>query len=101
MKLRTGRSDRDLAIIFKITDRTVSNRIKNVRESLKKDFVPRYVNRERSRAELIGLTTELSHVLFDDSIEDRAHLVLDGTYLYIEKSSNQTFQTLDVIKRTD
>lgn len=94
MKLRTGRSDKDLAIIFNTTDRTVSNRIKKVREALKKDFVQRYVNRERSRAELMGLKTSLSHVLFDDGVEDRAHLVLDGTYLYIEKSSDQIFQKL-------
>lgn len=42
----------------------------------------------------MGLKTSLSHVLFDDSVEDRAHLVLNGTYLYIEKSSDQIFQKL-------
>lgn len=94
MKLRSGRSHDDLGRIFNITKGTVSKRMNKVRQAMEDDFIYQNVNFLRSREELSKHTTNFSQILFCDSDKSRPVLVLDGTYLYIQKSTNYEFQKL-------
>lgn len=67
-------------------------RFVQVREILKRIVVPLCVNFHMDRAELISHKSETSSILFDRENTERAHLILDGTYIYVEKSTNQKFQ---------
>lgn len=92
MRLRTGRPFEEIALHFGVSAATVYRRCELVRTVLKKIIVPRFVNFEMDRAELIAHKSETSRILFDDENQQRAHLILDGTYIYIEKSTNHRFQ---------
>lgn len=92
MRLRTGRSYSEIGLHFSISSRTVARRCNLVRDTMKRVFVPRYVNFEMNRTELLSHKSETSCILFDDNDSNSAHLILDGTYIYIEKSTNQRFQ---------
>lgn len=92
MKLRTAKSDTEIGFLFNVSRDTVARRIEMARKSLKRDVVPKYVNREWSRDELIAHKTVLSHKLFDDGNQCTAHIILDGTYIFIEKSKSHQSQ---------
>ncbi|XP_031622973.1 uncharacterized protein LOC116340560 [Contarinia nasturtii] len=92
MRLRTGRSYQEVGFHFDVSRRTVQRRCNLVRDVLKRVIVPRYINFEMSRAELLSHKSETSHILFDDDDFNGAHLILDGTYIYLEKSTNHKFQ---------
>lgn len=94
MKMRTGRTNDDIGRIFNITRTAVTNQLNKVRLAMERDFVFENVNYVRSRNDLAGCSTLLSQMLFCDSDISRPVLVLDGTYVYIQKSSNYTFQKL-------
>ena len=70
--------------------------VKRALVALVRDFVPLNVGFHHSTREHIidRLTTEISKQLFSDPISDTVILVLDGTYIYIQKSSLYKFQRL-------
>lgn len=47
-----------------------------------------------NRDELVAHKSNTSRILFDGENDNMntAHLILDGTYIYLEKSSNHRFQ---------
>ncbi|XP_031622768.1 uncharacterized protein LOC116340428 [Contarinia nasturtii] len=92
MKLRTGRTDEDIGRVFKITRWAVGKRLKCVREAMESDFVYQNVNCLLSREELAKYTTFLSQMLFCHGDINRPVLILDGTYVYIQKSTNYEVQ---------
>lgn len=92
MKLRTGRTHDEIGLIFGITRFTVSERMNKVRAILERDFVFQNVNFEMTRQQLAQCTTPLSQSLFCNGDVNRPVLILDGTYIYIQKSSNYEFQ---------
>lgn len=92
MKLRTGRTNDDIGLIFGITRFTVTERMNKVRKVLEDDFVYKNVNFELTREELAQRTTPLSQMLFCNGDPSRPVITLDGTYIYIQKSSNYDFQ---------
>lgn len=92
MKLRTAKSNNEIASYFKVSHDTVSKRIQLARDALKTDIVPKYVNYARSRADLHTHKTILSHKLFDENNTGPIHMILDGTYIYVEKSKSHGFQ---------
>lgn len=92
MRLRTGRTLIEIATHFGVSKTTVQRRIELVRERLNIAIVPRYLNFERDREDLVSHKSNLSSILFDGNDTSRAHLILDGTYIYIEKSFNHIVQ---------
>lgn len=92
MKLRTGRTNDDIGSIFKITRFTVTERMNKIRKVLESDFVYKNVNFAMTREQLAQCTTPLSQMLFCNGDTSRPVLILDGTYIFIQKSSNYDFQ---------
>ncbi|XP_065939474.1 uncharacterized protein, partial [Magallana gigas] len=66
------------------------------RNCLMKDFVPLHIGFQHiSHEDFVSRhTTPLSKQLFSSHDDDAAIIVLDGTYVYIQKSSNYTFQRM-------
>lgn len=56
-----------------------------VRPIMMSAIVPKYVNFERSLEDLVARKSQISHIIFDNGEVNTAHLMLDGTYIYIEK----------------
>ena len=59
-----------------------------------KHFVPKYLGFSHlTRRELIdNHIRPLAKLLFDQAMEDKAIIILDGTYIYAQKSSNNLLQ---------
>ena len=94
VKLRTGLSLAILSTIFEIKKRYCGKAIHSARIALMATFVPKYLGLSHiDRDNLINNhTTTFAKVLFGDSRSDIAIAVADGTYIYIEKSGNYSFQ---------
>lgn len=94
MKLRLGISHQVLATLFSFQDkRTVSRVIHSVRKALVEYFVPHFLGFEHiKRKDVIDLHTRpLASELLADT-PNRAILILDGTYIYCQKSANNVLQ---------
>ncbi|XP_062619312.1 uncharacterized protein LOC134280876 [Saccostrea cucullata] len=92
-KLNSGLSNRFLATLFNVTKSSLRRAIKTVRQVLMNNLVPQnlgfhHVSREKV---IKDHTRPLAASLFGTTGEE-AILVLDGTYIYIDKSSNFHFQ---------
>ncbi|CAF0987348.1 unnamed protein product [Rotaria sordida] len=74
--------------------RTVSRVIDSARTAIIKHFVPKYLGFSHlTRRELIdNHTRPLAKLLFDQPGEDKAIIILDGTYIYVQKSGNNLLQ---------
>lgn len=90
MKLRTNHTNKQIAVHFGLTHRTISTRIQQVRRIVYKDFVPNHLF-HLSRAELLKHTTQLSRDLYQKS-KDTVVCIWDATYVFTIKSSNYQFQ---------
>lgn len=94
MKIRTGDSDERLATKFKMSRRTLERKLNLTRECLIQDFVPLHLGLEHiTREQAIDRTLTIPANFFGGD-EETNIFVLDGTYLYIQKSSNFLFQRL-------
>ena len=95
MKLRLGLSHEILAVLLGLSDcKTVSNVLQSARVALMKHFVPHNLGFEHiSRRTLIDQRTRpLAQILLADNNNDKAILVLDTTYIYVQKSTNNKLQ---------
>lgn len=90
MKLKTNHTNQQIAVHFSMSQRSISSRIKDVREIVHKEFALKHLY-QRSRAELLENTTELSRMLYNKS-NDVAICIWDATYEFTIKSSNYYFQ---------
>lgn len=91
-KLRSGDSNQELAVRFEISKSTVKKCLDNVRQSLTNNFVSLrlgFVN--LSREVIRQNTSAISKSLFDYNNE-QVLTVWDGGYIYLQKSSNNSFQ---------
>lgn len=93
-KLRLGLSNNALACLFRLKcKRTVSRICHQMRTSLIKDFVPKYLGFQH-----MDRNTVLNHhqsVIATELLTEhpgQVVLIADGTYIYCEKSSNNEFQ---------
>ena len=89
-KLRTGMSLKVMSSMFQRPNvQYISKAIRSARAVLMKEFVPQHLGTQHiSREEFIREhTPTFVKQLFADG-KDVAALVMDGTYIYIEKSSN-------------
>lgn len=95
-KVKAGLSNKLLSIIFGISKSSVRRAITSVRVTLKEHFVPLNIGVNHiSRQTLINNhTRQLAKSIFTDGSGDSSKLilVLDGTYIYIQKSQNHYFQ---------
>ncbi|XP_052742778.1 uncharacterized protein LOC112055836 [Bicyclus anynana] len=94
MKLRTGDSDERLSILLKVSRRTLENWIHKVRDLLTEYFVPRFLGLNHiNRQQIIDRNLTIPKALFGNFEGiDRPIVIFDGTYSYIEKSSNYLYQ---------
>ena len=94
MKLQLGISHQVLATLFSIKDeRTISRVFHSTCKALVEYFVPHFLGFEHiKRRDVIDLHTRplASELLVDQS--DRAILILNGTYIYFQKSANNLLQ---------
>ena len=92
VKLRLGLSNQTLASLS--DKRTVSRVIDSARTATIRHFVRKYLGFSHlTRPELIdNHTRPLAKLLFDQAVEDKAIIILYGTYIYVQKSSNNPLQ---------
>ena len=86
-KLRLGLSNSILAILFQLPNkRAISRAIESARAALMQNFVPDNLGFNHvTRREIIDEhTSAISRELMCDAESDRAILVADGTYIYIQ-----------------
>jgi hypothetical protein len=93
-KMKAGISNKVISTIFNISRSSLTRAISSVRQALMQTFVSqnlglRHITREDA---IKNHTRPLAHTLFSDITESQAIVVLDGTYIYIQKSGNFHFQ---------
>ncbi|KAK3095980.1 hypothetical protein FSP39_021599 [Pinctada imbricata] len=93
-KMRNGLSNKFLATLFNISKSSVRRAISTVRKAMMRGFVPQNLGFNHiSREKVISdHTRQIAQSLLGDVGIPKAILVLDGTYIYIEKSNNFHFQ---------
>ncbi|KAL0809876.1 hypothetical protein ABMA28_011356 [Loxostege sticticalis] len=92
LKLRTGDSDERIAALLQVPRSTLEGLMNTARELLNQDFVPRNLGLNNiSRAEIAQRNLMIPNGLYGG--QDRSPIIIaDGTYIYIEKSSNYLYQ---------
>ncbi|XP_062613814.1 uncharacterized protein LOC134275560 [Saccostrea cucullata] len=95
-KLRTGLPNHLLGVIFSLTKSQIQRCVHSARSCLMQEFVPQHIGFHHiSHADFVSQhTTPISKRLFSNNNDDAAIIVLDGTYIYIQKSSDYTFQRM-------
>jgi hypothetical protein len=95
MKLRLGLSNEVLGVMFSFRNRrVVGHVIQSALSALTQYFVPSNIGFHHvSRREVITqFTRPLAKLILTNNNSDAAILVLDGTYVYVQKSSNYLLQ---------
>ena len=94
MKLRSGISNKLLSTLFNLTKSSVRRAVDSVRRSLMTSFVPQNLGLQHVTRESVITehTRPLAQKLFGNESSSQVILVLDGTYIYIQKSNNFAFQ---------
>ena len=92
-RLRTGLSIHDMGMLSGIPDTTLSTKMESIRAELEINFVPRNlgyraITREQAREHL----TPQSRAFFSLQNESSLQSIWDGTYIFIQKSTNNEFQ---------
>ncbi|XP_060081090.1 scavenger receptor cysteine-rich type 1 protein M160-like [Ylistrum balloti] len=92
-KLKSGMSNKVLSTVFNIGKDSIRRAVTSARVALAKDFVPSNLGFQHvSRQDIIlKHTRPLAQTLFGGLMEP-AILVIDGTYIYIQKSGQFMFQ---------
>ena len=93
LKLRSGMSNKVLSSLFGLSKYVIRRSVKAARRSLLVSFVNEHIGFQHvSRETVINEhTRQIAKSLFATN-DSCAILVLDGTYIYIQKSSNFKFQ---------
>lgn len=90
-RLRRGYSFEELAIKWKIDRNTASKYCKLLRNSFEQTLVPKYLRFPLNRAEALQHLTEISKIFYSPN-GDKIILIFDGTYLFIQKGADFSFQ---------
>lgn len=94
-KLRTGDSNDRLASQFRMSRRSIGRKLKIVRECLTADFVDHHLGLDHiTRENILERNQTIPKGIFGNEANTKAIIICDGTYLYIQKSSNFLFQRL-------
>ncbi|CAC5385204.1 unnamed protein product [Mytilus coruscus] len=96
VKLRTGLSNSILSTLFSLKSHQLRRAVHSTRESLMQSFVPSFLGFNHITHQEFSQkhTTPTAKTLFANDNDGTAILVLDGTYLYIQKSSFHLFQKM-------
>lgn len=97
VKLRTGDSNARLANIFKCGESTFQRWLQIGRDALLQDFVPlnlgyNHITRENVAQRNTLIPNHLFGNPFNPEDERKAITICDGTYIYLQKSTNYFFQ---------
>lgn len=97
MKLRTGDSDERMSSLLKIGRSTLSRLVAKAREVMTESFVPAHLGLEHlSSEEVVARNLYIPESLIGNpeaNLEDRkAIVIMNGTYIYVQKSSNYAYQ---------
>ncbi|KAJ8736536.1 hypothetical protein PYW08_007192 [Mythimna loreyi] len=94
-KIRTGEPSVRLGTTFDLSRQSVDRKIHFVRNCMLNDFVPLHLGFDHiSRSEAINRNRLIPQHIFGNTNAPKVIAVLDGTYLFVEKSSNFLFQRL-------
>ncbi|XP_045510487.1 uncharacterized protein LOC123705641 [Colias croceus] len=94
-KLRTGESNERLASLFGMSRRTLERKLKIARECIEAEFTPLHLGFDHiTRNNILERNLLIPKHIFGNSENSKAIVICDGTYIYIEKSSNFLFQRL-------
>lgn len=92
-KLKCALSNKLLSTLFKISASSIRRAIQTVRQALMRSFVPLYLGFDSvTREEIINKHSRPLAKTLMEVDNDNLILVLDGTYIYIQKSNNFAFQ---------
>ena len=93
VKLRTGLPNTILSTLFCLTKNQIQRSVHSAKNAMMADYVPNHLGFQHIDHETFvnSHNTPLANNLFSNN-ENSAILVLDGTYIYIQKSSNYKFQ---------
>lgn len=97
IKLRTGEPDTRLADMFHMSRRSLERLLKTARDCLYQDFVPLHLGWDHmTRQQVVDRNLYIPTALFGDNSGEvvKAIIICDGTYVYIQKSSNYLFQRI-------
>lgn len=95
IKLRTGDSTDRLSTLLQIPKTTLTRMLGKARDLLFEYFVPHHLGTNHiNRQQIIQRNLLLPNELFgyDDNGNQKPVFVLDGTYIYVQKSSNYLYQ---------
>ncbi|CAH2088907.1 unnamed protein product [Euphydryas editha] len=95
IKLRTGEPDTRLAEMFHMSRRSLERLLKTARDCLYQDFVPLHLGWDHiTRQQVVERNLFIPNALFGDNSREemKAIIICDGTYVFIQKSSNFLFQ---------
>ena len=94
MKLKTGMSNNVLATLFSVSKTALRRAINSARTALARDFVPYNLGFQHvTREEIINNHTRpIAQTLFGVEGNPPAIVVIDGTYIFIQKSTQFAFQ---------
>lgn len=94
-KLRTGESNERLASQFNTSRRSIQRILKIVRYCLLREFVPQHLGFDHmQRNNVLERNLTIHKGIFGNQENTKAIIICDGTYAYIQKSSNFLFQRL-------
>lgn len=92
-KLRTGDSNERLATLFGMSRRKLERLLAIARECLTNDYVPLHLGLDHiTRQDVLRRNLSIPKQLFGNEENSKVILVCDGTYIFIQKSSNFLFQ---------
>jgi hypothetical protein len=94
VKMRLGLSNTVLASMFHLKNkRTVSRIIHSTARALQEHFVPKHLGFQHIDREIVlqKHQTSIASELMTES-DDQVIIVMDGTYLFVQKSSDNNFQ---------
>ncbi|XP_047025748.1 uncharacterized protein LOC124634289 [Helicoverpa zea] len=97
VKLRTGDSNQRLATLFQLPRSTLEKKMNIVRECLKEHFVPMHLGVNHTNIQNVASRNRIiPEGLFGDSSmapdSKPAIVICDGTYVYVQSSSNYKYQ---------
>ena len=92
-RLRRAYTFEELSLRYNVTRKTVSKYFEICRSILMKSFCSTYLSLKRDRADMISHQTERARRLHNAE-GNHIVLILDGTYLFIQKSMNFEFQRI-------
>lgn len=94
VKLRTGLSNNLLAVLFSMKKSQIQRSFHATKNALVHDYIPKHLGFHHIDHDTFAEqhTSPLAKTLFTSETSEAAVLVMDGTYIYIKKSSDYHYK---------